>query len=318
MSNEKNINSSSLLEKALLASVVEQRRQRRWSIFFKLIGLTFFILFLMLLFSGEKSSPIAEGDKTRSHVAMIEVSGSIDFKGLANASDIIKGLNQAFKSHNVKGIILHINSPGGSPVEASDIYNEVLRLRAKDTTKKIYVVCGDICASAAYYIASAADSIYANPLSLVGSIGVIMDGFGFTGAMGKVGVERRLFTAGDRKSFLDPFSPLKKEDEAYAKELLTVVHQKFIQDVQKGRGNRLKSNPLLFSGLIWTGLQALPLGLIDGYGSVRSVARDLFKTTNIVDYTYYPGYFEVLANQLKAFFPQEFSSYGATSLKARV
>jgi protease-4 len=307
MSDEKNLEKN-MLENVLLQSIVEQRRKRRWGIFFKLFGFILFLFFILLLFSGGQPPSQAEGDKTKSHVAVIEINGVINEKSTANATDIIKGLNQAVKAHHMKGIILHINSPGGSPVQASDIYNEIVRLRAKHKNLKIYVVCGDICASAAYYIASAADQIYANPLSLVGSIGVVMEGFGFTGAMNKVGVERRLLTAGDHKGFLDPFSPLKKEDEAYAKVLLNVVHKQFIKDVQKGRAGRLKNNPEIFSGLIWTGIQSLPLGLIDGFGSVSSVARENLKTSNVVDYTYYPGYFDLLTNQFKAFFPQELSS----------
>lgn len=304
MTNEQTFEQQTI-EKLLFASVTEQRRKRRWGIFFKLFGFTLVLLFIALLFSNQPSSPI-QGDKTKPHVAFIEINGTIDEKALANAGDIIKSLNTAVKTKNVQAIILQINSPGGSPVQAAYVYDEILRLRAKYKNTKIYAVCSDLCASAAYYIASATDKIYANPLSLVGSIGVVMEGFGFTGTMNKVGVDRRLYTAGDRKGFMDPFSPLKKEDEAYVKQMLELVHQRFIHDVQRGRGNRLKQTPELFSGLVWTGMQALPLGLIDGFGSAGSVARDVVKNDNIVDYTSYPSYFDVLSNQLKTSFQHEF------------
>jgi protease-4 len=303
MSDEKNFQHQAM-ENLLFASLVEQRRKRRWGIFFKLLGFGYLLVILALLLVNPSPGQ-NQGDKTKPHVALIDITGVIDEKAMANAEDVIKSLNQAFKAKYVEGIILKINSPGGSPVQAAYIYDEILRLRAQNKKLKVYTVCSDICASAAYYVASASDKIYANPLSLIGSIGVIMEGFGFTETMRKVGVERRLFTSGDRKGFLDPFSPIKPEDATYAKHMLELVHQQFIRDVQKGRGKRLKSSPELFSGLIWTGLQSLPLGLIDGFGSVGSVARDIFKNDNVVDYTYYPGYFESLTNQLRTVFHQE-------------
>lgn len=312
MSDEQNFEKQAI-EKLLFASLTEQRRKRRWGIFFKLFCFGLLILFIALLFTNQPPN-LLQGDKTKPHVALIEINGVIDEKALANAGDIIKSLDNAFKAKYVRAVILRVNSPGGSPVQAAYVYDEILRLRAKHNNIKVYTVCSDLCASAAYYIASASDQIYANRLSLVGSIGVVMEGFGFTGTMNKVGVERRLYTAGDRKAFLDPFSPLKKEDEMYVKQMLNVVHQQFIHDVQQGRGNRLKPIPELFSGLVWTGLQALPLGLIDGFGSVGSVARDQFKTDNIVDYTNYPGYFEVLSNQLKLVFTHKLSGEFAQQL----
>ncbi len=303
MTDEQNFEKQAI-ENLLFASLTEQRRKRRWGIFFKLLGFTYLLIFLGLMFANQSPTQ-NQGDKSKPHIALIEINGAIDEKAVANADDIIKSLNQAFKSKYVNGVILRINSPGGSPVQASYIYDEILRLRSRNKNIKVYTVCSDLCASAAYYIASASEKIYANPLSLVGSIGVVMEGFGFTGAMNKVGVERRLFTSGDRKGFLDPFLPMKKEDETYAKQMLNLVHQQFIHDVEKGRGKRLKQTPELFSGLIWTGLQSLSLGLIDGFGSVGSVSRDIFKNDNIVNYTYYPGYFESLTNQLKTIFHQE-------------
>jgi len=303
MTDEQNFEKQAI-ENLLFASLTERRRKRRWGIFFKLLGFTYLLIFLGLMFANQSPTQ-NQGDKNKPHIALIEINGTIDEKAVANADDIIKSLNQAFKSKYVNGVILRINSPGGSPVQASYIYDEILRLRSRNKNIKVYTVCSDLCASAAYYIASASEKIYANPLSLVGSIGVVMEGFGFTGAMNKVGVERRLFTSGDRKGFLDPFLPMKKEDETYAKQMLNLVHQQFIHDVEKGRGKRLKQTPELFSGLIWTGLQSLSLGLIDGFGSVGSVSRDIFKNDNIVNYTYYPGYFESLTNQLKTIFHQE-------------
>lgn len=295
------------IEKLLFETLQEQRRKRRWGIFFKLLVLAYVAgFFFILLFSP--SAAQTQGDKTKAHVALIDISGEIDEKALSNATSIIKSLNQAFKARQVQAIILDINSPGGSPVQAATIYDEILRLRAKNKDIKVYTVCEDVCASAAYYIASASDAIYANRLSLVGSIGVVMEGFGFSGTMQKVGVDRRLFVAGDRKGFLDPFSPVKKEDVAFVQTMLALTHQQFINDVKKGRGARLKSDPNLFSGLIWTGLQALPMGIIDGFGSVGSVSRDVIKNDNVVDYTYYPGYLDTLAARFMTVFHHELSS----------
>jgi protease IV len=306
MSNEPGLEKQAI-ENLLFETLREQRRKRRWGIFFKLLILIYLVAFLSFLFFGPSSSQI-QGDKSKPHIAVIDINGVIDEKTLSNADGVIKSLNQAFKARQVKAVVLRINSPGGSPVQASTIYDEILRSRAKNKNIKVYAVCGDICASAAYYIASATDQIYANPLSLVGSIGVIMEGFGFDGTMHKVGIDRRLFVSGDRKGFLDPFSPVKKEDVVYVQKMLNIVHQQFIRDVQKARGSRLKQDPLLFSGLIWTGLQALPMGLIDGFGSLGSVSREVIKNDNVVDYTYYPGYLDTLANRFMTMFHHELSS----------
>lgn len=313
MSNQKDFENS-VIEKLLFETLNEQRRKRRWGIFFKFLGLSFTLIFLGFLFSNPSSSAI-QGDKTKPHIALIDINGIIDAKAISNADSIIKSLNQAFKGHQVKAIVLRINSPGGSPVQAVSIYDEILRLRAKNKEIKVYSVCEDVCASAAYYIASASDQVYASPLSIVGSIGVLMENFGFTGTMNKVGVERRLFVAGDRKGFLDPFSPMKKEDETFVKKMLSIVHQQFIHDVQKARGTRLKSDPDLFSGLAWTGLQALPLGLIDGFESLGSVSRKVIQEDNVVDYTYYPGYLDVFASRFMTIFPDKFSSRQALKIR---
>lgn len=295
------------LEKLLLATLVEQRRRRRWGIFFKLITMAIIVSFFVFLFVNQPMGQ-PQGNKNKPHIALIDINGVIDQKATANAQTVIESLDEAFKTKAVQGVILQINSPGGSPVQAALIFDEILRLRKLHHQIKVYAVCDDLCASAAYYIACACDKIYANRLSLVGSIGVIMEGFGFTDTLHKVGVERRLFTAGDRKAFLDPFSPINPMDASHVKQMLSLVHQQFIHDVMQGRGNRLKSNPDLFSGLIWTGLQALPLGLIDDFGSTQSILREQFKNENSVDYTVYPGYLETLTSQFRTFFEHPFTS----------
>lgn len=294
-----------LLEKVLLASLKEQRRQRRWSTFFKLLFFTYFFAVLWLFWPHEA---ITTPGKGKAHVSLIDVRGPIDDSAASNADDIIDSLQQAFKDKETQAVILRINSPGGSPVQASIIYNQIRYLRARHEKIKIYTVCTDLCTSAAYYIASATDAIYANPSSLVGSIGVLMDGFGFADGMHKIGVQRRLITSGNHKGFLDPFSPLKTEDEKFAQALLDNVHQQFIDKVKEGRGARLQNTPDIFSGLVWTGAQALPLGLIDGYGDLYTVARDVIKNKIIVDYTVKPGLIEQLTDRLGASFSKEIGS----------
>ncbi|HMJ49888.1 MAG TPA: S49 family peptidase, partial [Burkholderiales bacterium] len=195
------------------------------------------------------------------------------------------GLQQAFKDKNTQGVILRINSPGGSPVQAGNINDEIRRLRAKYPEIPLYVVVDDICASGGYYVAVAADKIFVNKASIIGSIGVLIDGFGFTGTMDKLGIERRLLTAGDNKGFLDPFSPLNPVQKAYAQKMLNEIHQQFIQVVRQGRGKRLKETPDLFSGLVWTGQKSVDLGLADGFGNVDYVAREVIKAEEVVDYT---------------------------------
>jgi protease-4 len=201
--------------------------------------------------------------------------------------------------------VININSPGGSPVQADYIYSNIVRLKKKYPNKKLYAVCNDICASAAYYVATAADEIYANPSSIVGSIGVLINGFGFVDTLNKLGIERRLLTAGSEKGFLDPFSPAKPQDNAYAQKMLTIVHQHFIKAVQDGRGTRLKNDPNIFSGLAWTGDQAKDLGLIDGFGSPGFVAREIIRNANIIDYTKKPGLLGSFTKDLSASFAHE-------------
>jgi len=216
---------------------------------------------------------------------MVEIKGVISADSLASADNITTGLQEAFKDKDALGVILRINSPGGSPVQAGYVNDEIKRLRKLHPNVPLYAVVEDICASGGYYIAAAADKIYVDKASLVGSIGVLMDGFGFTGTMEKLGIDRRLLTAGQNKGFLDPFSPINETQKEYAQHMLNDIHQQFIKVVRDGRGNRLKESPDMFSGLIWTGAQSIDLGLADAMGSVDYVAREVIKAEDIVDYT---------------------------------
>lgn len=274
-----------LLENVMMASVLEQRRARRWSIFFKLLTFLYLAWVVWAIFG---SNGVEKGAMAGKHTAMVTVSGEIADGAEANADAIIEGLQSAFKAQNSKAIILRINSPGGSPVQSAYVYEEIRRLRGLHKDKKVYAVITDMGASGAYYIASAADQIYVNPGSLVGSIGVIMQGFGVQGLMQKLGVEDRTMTAGEHKAILSPFEPVKPEDKVHIKNLLDAVHQQFITAVKQGRGLRLKDNPDIFSGLFWTGQQAVELGLADGFGSVDSVARTVVGAENVVDYSERP------------------------------
>ncbi|TBU93346.1 S49 family peptidase [Phytopseudomonas dryadis] len=273
-----------LLEKTLLASVHEQRRSRRWGIFFKL--LTFIYLFgALALFSPLLN--LQKGASSSAHTAVIEVRGMIADKEMASADNIVGSLRSAFEDANTKGVILRINSPGGSPVQSGYIYDEIRRLRGEHPDIKLYAVITDLGASGAYYIASAADQIYADKASLVGSIGVTAASFGFVGLMEKLGVDRRVYTSGEHKAFLDPFQPPKAEETAFWQGVLDTTHKQFIASVRQGRGDRLKvdEHPELFSGLVWSGEQALQLGLIDGLGNTSYVAREVIGQKELVDYT---------------------------------
>jgi protease-4 len=296
------IKSDEILKEVLLSAVKEQRLKRRWGIFFKLSFLALTIFFLFFLFGFNTKFTKSTGN----YAALVDINGVIDNASQANADYIVSGLDSAFKDPNTKGIILRINSPGGSPVQASEVYNEILRQRHLHPSIKIYAVCTDICTSAAYYIASSTNQIYANPASLVGSIGVLIDSFGFVGGLQKLGVERRLLTSGRHKGFLDPFSPLNDNDVRFVTEMLDNIHAKFIQDVVRGRGNRLKINADTFSGYAWTGAQALPQGLIDGFGSAGEVARNVIKTDDIVDYTVKPNPIDLFVQKVGASFAVHF------------
>jgi len=275
-----------LLEKAVLASVQEQRRARRWGIFFKM--LTFAYLFgALLLFSPWKSDSGVVKAGGGAHTALIEVRGMIADEEAASADNIVGSLRAAFRDEGTRGIILRINSPGGSPVQSGYIYDEIRRLRALHPDIRVYAVITDLGASGAYYIASAADAIYADKASLVGSIGVTAAGFGFVGTLDKLGIERRLYTSGEHKAFLDPFSPARADEAEFWTSVLETTHRQFIDSVRKGRGDRLKADehPELFSGLVWSGEQALELGLVDGLASSSQVAREVIGAERLVDFT---------------------------------
>ena len=289
-----------LLEKTLLASVQEQRLSRRWGIFFKVLKFCYLIAVLLLftpLVSMERS---AVGGS--SYTALIDVRGPIADKEPASADNLVTSLQAAFDDPRVKGVVLRINSPGGSPVQSGYVYDEIRRLRGLHPDTKVYAVISDLGASGAYYIASAADEIYADKASLVGSIGVTAAGFGFVGAMDKLGIQRRAYTSGDHKAFLDPFEPEKPDETKFWQGVLNVTHQQFIDSVKQGRGDRLKDkeHPELFSGLVWTGQQALPLGLIDGLGNTSSVARDVIGAKELVDFTVQESAFDRFSKKLGA------------------
>ncbi|TSA10746.1 MAG: S49 family peptidase [Betaproteobacteria bacterium] len=270
------------LEKLAFAALKEQTKARRWGIFFKILTFVYLTFLLVMLFEWRGDGDLISDSK---HTALVELEGVIDAKGDASAEKITGALQSAFKNKGTQGVILRINSPGGSPVQSGIINDEMRRLRGIYPNTPLYVVVEDICASGGYFVAAAADKIYVNKSSLVGSIGVLMDGFGFTGSMEKLGVERRLVTAGANKGFMDPFSPVDPQQKEYALGMLNDIHQQFIAVVKQGRGKRLKDDPDLFSGLVWTGQRAVELGLADGYGSVEYVARDVIKAESIVDYT---------------------------------
>ncbi|MBL8327765.1 MAG: S49 family peptidase [Rubrivivax sp.] len=273
----------------------ERRAERRWRTFFRLawFGLVVALAWGLFAQRGHGTAPAGP------HTALIEVRGTIDAEGQASAENLLPGLRSAFEDEAAKAVVLRINSPGGSPVQSGIINDEIRRLKALHQ-KKVYAVVEEICASGAYYIAVSADEIYVDKASLVGSIGVLMDGFGFTEAMAKLGVERRLLTAGQNKGMLDPFSPQNEEHRAYAQAMIDQIHRQFIEVVKAGRGERLKASPETFSGLFWNGEEAIKLGLADHYGSLDQVARDVVKAENIIDYTPHDNVAERLAKRFGA------------------
>jgi protease-4 len=283
------------LERLMFATLEEQRTARRWRNFTRLAWLAFFLVLLWaLMFRGGPST-----DKSLPHTAVIEIKGEIASDGESSAEDIVAGMKSAFEDGGAQAVVLLINSPGGSPVQAGIIYDEIRRLSAKHK-KPVYAVVEESCASAAYYIAAATDRIFVDKASIVGSIGVLMDGFGFTGLMDKLGVERRLMTAGENKGFLDPFSPQTEKHREFAQTMLDQVHRQFIDAVKAGRGKRLKDSPELFSGLFWTGQQAIELGLADQLGNLDFVAREVVKAEELVDYTRRENVAERLAKKFGA------------------
>lgn len=297
-----------VLEKLAMSAVQEQRRTRHWSIFFKALTFCylFILLFLYMDWAGNKADGLAGGK----HTALIELNGLISSDSNANADNLIGSLQAAFKDKKTAAIIMRINSPGGSPVQAGLVNDEMRRLRGLHPAIPLYVVVEDMCASGGYYVAAAADRIYVNKASIVGSIGVLMDGFGFTGTMQKLGVERRLMTAGENKGFMDPFSPRNPKHEEFTKGLLADIHQQFIDVVKQGRGKRLQETPEMFSGLFWTGDQSIRMGLADEIGSVDSVARDVIKVENIVDFTTHEGFADRLAKKFGAGVASAFPGFG--------
>ncbi|WP_397456020.1 signal peptide peptidase SppA [Pseudomonas versuta] len=288
-----------LLEKTLLAGIQEQRRARRWGILFKVLTFCYLIMVLFLF------SPLMDMERSATssaYTALIDVRGVIADKEAASADNLVTSLQAAFDDPKVKGVVLRINSPGGSPVQSGYVYDEIRRLRGLHPDIKVYAVISDLGASGAYYIASAADEIYADKASLVGSIGVTAAGFGFVGAMDKLGIQRRAYTSGEHKAFLDPFEPEKPDETKFWQGVLNVTHEQFIASVKQGRGDRLKDkdHPELFSGLVWTGQQALPLGLIDGLGNASSVARDVIGEKELVDFTVQESAFDRFSKKLGA------------------
>ena len=288
----------SVLEKIALEGLAEQRRRRRWGIFFKLVFFAYLGIVLAYLIDwGESEGKLGDG---KTHSALVQLNGVIQAKGDASAERVISGLQSAFEDKGTQGVILRINSPGGSPVQSGIINDEMRRLRQLHPNIPLYVVVEDVCASGGYYVAAAADKIFVDKASIVGSIGVLMDGFGFTGSMDKLGVERRLLTAGAHKGFLDPFSPQDAQQKAFAQLMLNDIHQQFIEVVRKGRGKRLKETPETFSGLMWTGAKSIELGLADAFGTVDSVAREVIKAEDVRDYTVKQNLAEKFARQFGA------------------
>jgi protease-4 len=295
-----------VLEKVALSAIQEQRRARHWGIFFKLL---LFIYLFALLFIG--LGWLGRKDVSRDkHTALVEVRGVIAHDTPASADAVTTGLQEAFKDKRTQGVILRINSPGGSPVQAGYINDEIRRLRTKYPKIPLYAVVEDICASGGYYVAVAADQIYVDKASIIGSIGVLMDGFGFTGTMEKLGIDRRLLSAGENKGFLDPFSPVVESQKEYAKEMLGQIHQQFISVVRQGRGKRLKETPEMFSGLLWVGQKSIELGLADAYGNVDYVAREVIKAEDVVDFTPHENVAERLAKRFGATMAESLVRFG--------
>lgn len=284
-----------IVNRLAFAALNEQRRSRRWNIFFKTLFLAYLFLIFFALYLPEETG---KGITVGKHTAVVELNGMIADNTEANADDIVAGLRAAFKDENTAGVILRINSPGGSPVQAGYVFDEIVRLREKYPETKLYAVITDMAASGGYYVAAAADEIYADKASVVGSIGVLMNSFGFTEAMDKLGVERRLYTAGEHKGMLDPFSKENPADVAHIKTMLNNIHQQFIDAVKQGRGDRLADDPNIFSGLFWTGEESINLGLVDGLGSSSYVAREIIKQEKMIDYTPRPDYWQRFADRI--------------------
>lgn len=285
-----------LVERFAFMALVEQRRTRRWNLVFRFAWLAF-LVFLAVLWMDPEWIPPDPGGR---HSALVDVRGVIGDEGDTSADRIVAGLRAAFEDSDTAGVIVRINSPGGSPVQAGYVGDEIVRLRALHPDTPVYAVITDVAASGGYYVAAATDAIYASRSSVVGSIGVLMDGFGFVDAMDKLGVERRLLTAGEHKGFLDPFSRTTEEELAHLQSLLDEIHADFIENVKRGRGDRLTARDDVFSGLVWTGSQGIELGLVDALGSSSHVAREVIGAGEIVDFTLRPSRLDVIADRLGA------------------
>lgn len=295
-----------VIEKLAFAAVTEQRRTRRWGIFFK--GLLFAYLLVLLFMIAYPRLGGGISDSSEYHTAVVDAVGKIVEGEDTDAKTIIEGLRNAVEDENTKGIILHVNTPGGSPVQASYVFEEIRKIKKENPELPIYAVVSDICASGGYYIAAAADRIYVNQASIVGSIGVIMNGFGFVDTLNKLGIKRRLLTSGAHKAMLDPFSPVKEDEIEHMQKLLEQVHQQFIAAVRLGRGERLQETPEMFSGLVWTGEESVKLGLADGFGSDDYVAREIIGEENMVNFTPQERLLDRLAGTLGAVFARRMES----------
>ncbi len=295
-----------VLEKLAMAAISEQRSARRWGVFFKMLMFVYLIAVAGIAFYPKFEQGMNESGKK--HTAVIDVQGVIAENEMANADSIIDGLRAAVKNKNTKGILLNINSPGGSPVQSDYVYNEIKRLKAKHPDLPIYAVISDICASGGYYIASATDKIYVNRSSMIGSIGVVLNGFGFVNTMKKLGVDRRLLIAGEHKALMDPFSPENEVEVKHMQSLLDKVHQQFISAVRNGRGDRLIETENMFSGLVWTGEQGVKLGLADDFGSIDSVAREIIGAKKKINFTPQERLLDKIAGKIGASFAHALSS----------
>ena len=309
-----------VLEKVALQALEEQRRARHWKALFKLLwfSLAFLMIAAWLGWIGRPDKDLDAAVGGGRHTALVELEGVIGPESKASSERMIKALNRAFKDRSTQGVVVRINSPGGSPVQAGYINDEIRRLRAKYPNTPVYAVVQDLCASGGYYVAVATDKIYVDKASLVGSIGAIIGSFGFVGTLEKLGIERRAYTAGENKDFLDPFAPERPEHREHAKKMLEEIHQQFIRTVKQGRGNRLKESPEIFSGLVWTGEKSIELGLADALGSAEYVAREVVKAEKLVDFTPEENVYELLSKRLGTTFGETLSRALAQALSSLV
>lgn len=294
-SSNSNVDSQTLLNQIVLDYMKEKKRKRRWKWITRSIVLIILVLIIYKIFSYSADTT---GGNTKDHVGLVDLNGEIFDSKAADADDFAKGIDSAYKNSGLKALIIRINSPGGSPVQAEYMYNTLKYYKSKHPDIKTYAVCVDMCASAAYYVAVGADEIYASPASMVGSIGVIYSGFGFVDTIEKIGVSRRLLTSGINKGFLDPFSPISDLQKQKLQTMLDLIHQQFINRVKEGRGDRLHINDETFSGLFWTGEQALASGLIDGFASSGQLARDVIGVDSVIDYTRKQNLFDKVSKNL--------------------